>query len=112
MIPDALKNALWKKDDDFRYLILTTPVFSILASIWIPLHYTVLWGAAVLYWVIVVRYDAVGVYKRLNFINKNENAQAIESFLFNVDFRFNPTNLERVGIAKTSSKALVFYRRS
>jgi signal transduction histidine kinase/CheY-like chemotaxis protein len=84
LIPDALKNALWKKDDDFRYLILTTPVFSILASIWIPLHYTVLWGAAVLYWVIVVRYDAVGVYKRLNFINKNENAQAIESFLFNV----------------------------
>ena len=83
MVLDVLKRAFWKKDDDFRYLIITTPVFSILASIWIPLNYTILWGIAVLYWVIVVRYDAVGVYKRLNFINKSENAQAIESFLFN-----------------------------
>ena len=83
MVSDVLKKALWKKDDDFRYLIITTPIFSILASIWIPINYTFLWGLAVLYWVIVVRYDAVGVYKRLNFINKSENAQAIESFLFN-----------------------------
>ena len=83
MVLDVLKRAFWKKDDDFRYLIITTPVFSILASIWIPLNYTILWGIAVLYWVIVVRYDAVDVYKRLNFINKSENAQAIESFLFN-----------------------------
>ena len=83
LVLDALKKALWKKDDDFPYLIITTPIFSILASIWIPLQYTLLWGLAVLYWVIVVRYDAVGVYKRLNFINKSENAQAIESFLFN-----------------------------
>ena len=83
MFSDVLKKVLWKKDDDFRYLIITTPVFSILASIWIPLNYTIFWGIAVLYWVIVVRYDAAGVYKRLNFINKSENAQAIESFLFN-----------------------------
>jgi hypothetical protein len=86
LVLDVLKRAFWKKDDDFRYLIITTPVFSILASIWIPLNYTILWGIAVLYWVIVVRYDAVDVYKRLNFINKSENAQPPFSFGENIQY--------------------------
>lgn len=73
-----------KKDDDFRYLIVTTPLFALFASIWIPLHYALMWGSAVLYWIIIVRYDAAGVYKRLKFVNKTETAQAIESFLFNI----------------------------
>ena len=93
MIPDALKRAFWKYDDDFRYLIITTPIFSTVASIWIPPHYTVLWGLAVLNWVIVVRYDTIGIYKKLNFINKSENAQALESFLFNLLYLTVPFSL-------------------